>query len=152
SPRPLPIPAALATATPRADLRRRSHPNRSSPADISRSAPALRTPDSGRKLGKLPIGSLELPVARSPSFLNQISRAPGVRLIHRRDPREVQLARTSSLRRTKETTQAIRLALAPPPKCRISLISETVWQVKDFGYGQNTGETLPNFRQKSEGN
>ncbi|BBH01648.1 hypothetical protein Prudu_011980 [Prunus dulcis] len=96
--------------------------------------------------------SLELPVARSPPFLNQISRAPGVRLISRRDPREVQLARTSSLRRTKETTRAISLAPAPPPKCRISLISETVWQVEDFGYGQNIGETLPNFRQKSEGN
>ncbi|BBN68163.1 hypothetical protein Prudu_307S000400, partial [Prunus dulcis] len=42
--------------------------------------------------------------------------APGVRLTSRRDPREVQLARTSSLRRTKETTRAISLASAPPPK------------------------------------
>ncbi|BBG93924.1 2-oxoglutarate and Fe(II)-dependent oxygenase superfamily protein, partial [Prunus dulcis] len=24
--------------------------------------------------------------------------------------------------------------------------------VEDFGFGQNTGETLPNFRQKSKGN
>ncbi|BBH07068.1 hypothetical protein Prudu_018880 [Prunus dulcis] len=62
--------------------------------------------------------------------------APGVRLTSRRDPREVQLARTSSLRRTKETARAISLASAPPPKY--------------FGYGQITGETLPNFRQKSE--
>ncbi|BBH02202.1 hypothetical protein Prudu_012702, partial [Prunus dulcis] len=43
--------------------------------------------------------------------------APGVRLTSRRDPREVQLARTSSLRRTKETARAISLASAPPPKC-----------------------------------
>ncbi|BBN69248.1 hypothetical protein Prudu_843S001100 [Prunus dulcis] len=42
--------------------------------------------------------------------------APGVRLTSRRDPREVQLARTSSLRRTKETARAISLASAPPPK------------------------------------
>ncbi|BBH05627.1 hypothetical protein Prudu_017074, partial [Prunus dulcis] len=70
----------------------------------------------------------------SPPFLS--SEAPGVRLTSRRDPREVQLARTSSLRRTKETTRAISLASAPPPKY--------------FGYGQITGETLPNFRQKSE--
>ncbi|BBH04519.1 hypothetical protein Prudu_015683, partial [Prunus dulcis] len=70
---------------------------------------------------------------------NQSSEAPGVRLISRRDPREVQLARTSSLRRTKETTRAI--SLAPPTT-----------KVEDFGYGQFTGETLPNFRQKSEEN
>ncbi|BBH05350.1 hypothetical protein Prudu_016715, partial [Prunus dulcis] len=80
------------------------------------------------------------------------SEAPGVRLISRRDPREVQLARTISRRRTRETTRAVFLASDPPPKCRNSLISEIVWQVEDFGYGQNTGETLPNFRQKSEGN
>ncbi|BBG99995.1 hypothetical protein Prudu_009879, partial [Prunus dulcis] len=83
---------------------------------------------------------------------NLSSEAPGVRLIHRRDLREVQLARTSSRRRTRETTRAIFLASDPPPKCRNSLISEIVWQVEDFGYGKNTGETLPNFRQKSEGN
>ncbi|BBN67597.1 hypothetical protein Prudu_125S000400 [Prunus dulcis] len=66
--------------------------------------------------------------------------APGVQLIHRRDLREVQQARTSSRRRTKETTRAIILA----PTHHQS--------VEDFGYGQITGETLPNFRQKSEGN
>ncbi|BBH02710.1 hypothetical protein Prudu_013369, partial [Prunus dulcis] len=79
---------------------------------------------------------------------NQSSEAPGVRLIHRRDPRGVQLARTSSRRRTKETTRAIILAPDPPPKCRISLIA----LVEDFGFGQNTEETLPNFRQKLEEN
>ncbi|BBG93431.1 transposable element gene, partial [Prunus dulcis] len=52
---------------------------------------------------------------------NLSSEAPGVQLIHRRDLREVQLARTSSRRRTKETTRAISLAPDPPPKCRISL-------------------------------
>ncbi|BBH07476.1 hypothetical protein Prudu_019426 [Prunus dulcis] len=56
--------------------------------------------------------------------------APGVRLTSRRDPREVQLARTSSLRRTKETARAISLASAPPPK----------WEI------------LPDFRQNSEDN
>ncbi|BBH02914.1 hypothetical protein Prudu_013632, partial [Prunus dulcis] len=64
-------------------------------------------------------------------FINLLfldKQAPGVRLIHRRDPREVQLARTSSRRRTKETTRAISLAPDPPLK----------W------------ETLPKFRQKSE--
>ncbi|BBN68272.1 hypothetical protein Prudu_357S000200 [Prunus dulcis] len=45
--------------------------------------------------------------------------APGVRLISRRDPREVQLARTSCLRRTKETARAISLAPAPPPSGRL---------------------------------
>ncbi|BBG94154.1 hypothetical protein Prudu_002369 [Prunus dulcis] len=73
--------------------------------------------------------------------------APGVRLIRRRDPREVQLARTSSRRRTKETTRAISLTPDPPPKRRDLLY----FFVEDFGYGQNTGETLPNFRQKSKG-
>ena len=40
--------------------------------------------------------------------------------------------------------------------CWLSLavgrVSEIVWQVKSFGVGQNTGETLPNFRQKSKEN
>ncbi|BBG97313.1 hypothetical protein Prudu_006394 [Prunus dulcis] len=49
-----------------------------------------------------------------------------------------------SRRRRKETTQAIILAPAPP--------TEAEDLVEDFGYGQNTGETLPNFRQKSEEN
>ncbi|BBH03984.1 hypothetical protein Prudu_015003, partial [Prunus dulcis] len=52
---------------------------------------------------------------------NLSSEAPGVQLIHRRDLREVQLARTSCHRRTKETTRAISLASDPPPKCRSSL-------------------------------
>ncbi|BBN69050.1 hypothetical protein Prudu_719S000300, partial [Prunus dulcis] len=52
---------------------------------------------------------------------NLSSEAPGVRLIHRRDLREVQLARTSSRRRTRETTRAVFLASDPPPKCRNSL-------------------------------
>ncbi|BBG95608.1 hypothetical protein Prudu_004200, partial [Prunus dulcis] len=47
---------------------------------------------------------------------NQSCEAPGVQLIHRRDLREVQLARTSSRRRTKETTRAIILAPDPPPR------------------------------------
>ncbi|BBH06783.1 hypothetical protein Prudu_018519 [Prunus dulcis] len=55
--------------------------------------------------------------------------APGVRLTSRRDPREVQLARTSSLRRTKETTRAISLASAHHQS------------VEDFGYGQITGDS-----------
>ncbi|BBH05478.1 hypothetical protein Prudu_016871, partial [Prunus dulcis] len=55
------------------------------------------------------------------SFVPDIRQAPGVQLIHRRDLREVQLARTSSRRRTKETTRAISLAPDPPPKCRSSL-------------------------------
>ncbi|BBG97386.1 hypothetical protein Prudu_006500 [Prunus dulcis] len=91
----------------------------------------------------------------SPPFLS--SEAPGVRLTSRRDPREVQLARTSSLRRTKETARAISLASAPPPKWKtLGMVklqgdsAEFSAEVEDFGYGQITGETLPNFRQKSE--
>ncbi|BBH00058.1 LRR and NB-ARC domains-containing disease resistance protein [Prunus dulcis] len=70
---------------------------------------------------------------------NQSCEAPGVRPNRRRDLRRVQLARTSSRRSTKETTRAIFPAFAHHQS------------VKDFGFGQNTGETLPNFRQKSKG-
>ncbi|BBN68159.1 hypothetical protein Prudu_306S000200, partial [Prunus dulcis] len=90
-------------------------------ADFSRPTPAVRTPEPGRNWPLLPSVVFELSVRISPSFLHQIFRAPGVRLIHRRDLREVQLARTSSRRRTRETTRAVFLASDPPPKCRNSL-------------------------------
>ncbi|BBH09366.1 hypothetical protein Prudu_021840 [Prunus dulcis] len=137
--------SVLAATTPRTDLRHRSHLNRSSPADFSRSTPALRTPDPGRNRPFLPSVVFELSVRIPLSFLHQIFRAPGVQLIHRRDLREVQLARTSSRRRTKETTRAISLTPDPPPKRRNLLY----FFVKIFGFGQITGETLSNFRQKS---
>ncbi|BBG98526.1 hypothetical protein Prudu_007947, partial [Prunus dulcis] len=82
------------------------------------------------------------------SLPNLSSEAPGVQLTHRRDLRRVQLARTSSRRRTKETARAIILAPDPPPKCRSSFVT-FLNPVEDFGNGQNTGGTLPNFRQKS---
>ncbi|BBG98935.1 hypothetical protein Prudu_008462, partial [Prunus dulcis] len=82
-------------------------------------------------VGRVQTFSLNISLISSP---NLSSEASGVQLIHMRDLREVQLARTSSRRRMKETTRAISLAPDPPPKCRISL------------------ETLPNFRQKSEEN
>ncbi|BBN67927.1 hypothetical protein Prudu_227S000500, partial [Prunus dulcis] len=71
-------------------------------------------PDQSPAVARLEtIGNCRIPT--------ESSEAPGVRLIHMGDPRKVQLARTSSRRRTKETTRAINLAPDPPPKCRISL-------------------------------
>ncbi|BBG96831.1 hypothetical protein Prudu_005758, partial [Prunus dulcis] len=96
-------------------------------------------------VGRVRIFSSNISLISSP---NLSSEAPGVQLIHRRNLREVQLARTSSRRRTKETTRAISLTPDPPPKRRDLLY----FFVEDFGYGQITGETLSNFRQKSEGN
>ncbi|BBH05632.1 N-terminal nucleophile aminohydrolases superfamily protein [Prunus dulcis] len=64
--------------------------------------------------------------------------APGVQLTHRRDLRRVQLARTSSHRSTRD-----------PPPGHSKLPRH---HVENFGIGQNTGETLPKFRQKSKGN
>ncbi|BBH10373.1 hypothetical protein Prudu_023145, partial [Prunus dulcis] len=79
-----------------------------------------RNPTEVARISLLSISSVSQP--------NQSStRSPANR---RRDPREVQLARTSSHRRTKETTRAISLTPDPPPK----------------------RETLLNFRQKSEEN
>ncbi|BBN69525.1 hypothetical protein Prudu_993S000100, partial [Prunus dulcis] len=94
-------------------LARRHFPTNSSPAH------AGSWPESAIfAVGRVRTFSSNISPISSP---NLSSEAPGVRLIHRRDPREVQLARTSSRRRTKETTRAIILAPDPPPKCRISL-------------------------------
>ncbi|BBG93120.1 cyclic nucleotide gated channel 1, partial [Prunus dulcis] len=54
------------------------------------------------------------------------------------DLRRVQLARTSSHRSTRD-----------PPPGHSKLPRH---HVENFGIGQNTGETLPKFRQKSKGN
>ncbi|BBG99210.1 hypothetical protein Prudu_008821, partial [Prunus dulcis] len=64
------------------------------PFDVPRrSRPSLAVADPSspcrrRKLAIFADFAPELQATRSPPFLNQISRAPGVRLIHRRDPRE----------------------------------------------------------------
>ncbi|BBH09062.1 2-oxoglutarate and Fe(II)-dependent oxygenase superfamily protein [Prunus dulcis] len=73
------------------------------------------------------------------------TQAPEARQKHRRDLQEVQLARTSSCRSAHASTTGPLLASAPPRSVgKLDL-------VEDFGYGQNTGETLPNFRQESKG-
>ncbi|BBN68683.1 hypothetical protein Prudu_527S000300, partial [Prunus dulcis] len=62
----------------------------------------------------------DFPTSVSPSSGHQISRTRSP-ANPQEDLREVQLARTSCHRRTKETTRAISLASDPPPKCRSSL-------------------------------
>ncbi|BBH02716.1 hypothetical protein Prudu_013376, partial [Prunus dulcis] len=68
-----------------------------SPSRPDRSPPRGRPVLAGKPCfpAEVPSKPPELPAQNSPSFLHQIDRAPGVRLIHRRDPREVQLARTN---------------------------------------------------------
>ncbi|BBN68504.1 N-terminal nucleophile aminohydrolases superfamily protein, partial [Prunus dulcis] len=66
------------------------------------------------------------------------NHAPGVQLTHGKDLRRVQLARTICHRSARD----------PPP----GHSQLPCHQVENFGIGQNTEETLPNFRQKSKGN
>ncbi|BBH02101.1 hypothetical protein Prudu_012565, partial [Prunus dulcis] len=136
----------VATATTLGtDLRRGTVGTVTRPPFFFRPTPASEVPESGRKTMISDDGSPIATRTSSSDFSSvspptRSSKAPGVQLIHRRDLREVQLARTSCHRRTKETTRAISLASDPHQS------------VEDLGFGQFTGETLPNFWQKSEGN
>ncbi|BBG97244.1 hypothetical protein Prudu_006300, partial [Prunus dulcis] len=97
-------------------------------------------PDQSPTVGRLElVGNWKFPTGVTQTSLfsissvsqpNQSSEAPGVQLTHRRDLRRVQLARTSSRRRRKETTRAIILAPAH---------HRSVGPVEDFGYGQIQG-------------
>ncbi|BBN68569.1 hypothetical protein Prudu_477S000100, partial [Prunus dulcis] len=129
-------------STGHGDLRHRSLSTQHVAAFLAWAVADISSPDIGRNLPFSPTVVIELPLDRSLLFRHHFfEEAPGVRLIHKRDPREVQLARTSSLRRTKETALGHQLSSRPPPK----RFSETVGQVEDFGFGQNTGETLRIF-------
>ncbi|BBH05004.1 hypothetical protein Prudu_016276, partial [Prunus dulcis] len=73
----------------------------------------------------------ELPARNCPSFLHQIDRAPGARQDCKRDLRRVKAVEVRGIHhRANHSFRA---------------------KVKNFGIGQNTGETLPKFRQKSKG-
>ncbi|KAI5316201.1 hypothetical protein L3X38_045377 [Prunus dulcis] len=105
-----------------------SHPDPSERTQQHRRAPAINLSPSAALLEPLEtagkrssfgrFSNLSFSLIRTP---NQSCEAPEVQRIHRRDLQEVQLDRTSSRRRTKETTRAIILASDPPPKCRSSL-------------------------------
>ncbi|BBN68823.1 hypothetical protein Prudu_591S000100, partial [Prunus dulcis] len=82
----------------------------------------------------------DFPARISPSFLHQIDRALGVRSTRSRDLRRVKLARTICRRSARD----------PPPGYSKFPRHHVRW--KNFGIGQNTGETLPKFRQKPKEN
>ncbi|BBG94610.1 hypothetical protein Prudu_002943 [Prunus dulcis] len=65
------------------------------------------------------------------------NRAPGARQDCKGDFRRVKVARTICHRNTRD-----------PPPGHSKLPHH---HVEKFGIGQNTGETLPNFRQQSKG-
>ncbi|BBH09125.1 hypothetical protein Prudu_021541, partial [Prunus dulcis] len=73
----------------------------------------------------------KLPAQNSPSFLHQIDR------VSSRSPTGPQ----------KRTSRGHRSAPDPPP----GQSKLPRHPVENIGFGQNTGETLPNFRQKSKG-
>ncbi|BBN69028.1 hypothetical protein Prudu_704S000100 [Prunus dulcis] len=108
----------------------RTQQHRPAPAiNLSPSAALLLSGVAGKRSSFGRFSNLRFSLIRTP---NQSCEAPGVQLINRRDLQEVQLARTSSHRRTKETTRAIILASDPPPKCRSSLW-KTLGVVKILG-------------------
>ncbi|BBN68769.1 hypothetical protein Prudu_568S000200, partial [Prunus dulcis] len=74
----------------------------------------------------------KLPARNSPSFLHQIDRAPGTRQNCKGDLRRVAAIEVRGIHH------------------RAILSFHVSNQVENFGISQNTGETLPNFRQKSK--
>ncbi|BBH01762.1 hypothetical protein Prudu_012133 [Prunus dulcis] len=110
---------------------------------LFRPIPRPPTTCAGRKLRKNDGNSPKLiETSRPPISLLRppfpSTHAPEARQNYRRDLQEVQLAWTSSRRSTQGSTTGPLLASAPPRN------------VEDFGFGQNTRETLPNFRQESK--
>ncbi|BBN67675.1 hypothetical protein Prudu_150S000400 [Prunus dulcis] len=129
------LPAAAVATSGRLDLRRGHHHLRLGlPIFLHQSPAGGRSESIGNCRNPTEVARTSLLSISSVSQSNQSSEAPGVRLISRRDPREVQLARTS-LRRTKETARAISLAPAPPPSVVLRLFDrwKTLGMVKYRG-------------------
>ncbi|BBH03718.1 hypothetical protein Prudu_014665, partial [Prunus dulcis] len=108
----------------------------------------------------------KLPARNSPSFLHQIDRALGARQDCKRDIRRVKTVEVRGIHHRANYSFRTK-ALGARQDCKRDLRRvKTVevrgihhranysfrTKVKIFGIGQNTGETLPKFRQKSKRN
>ncbi|BBH00093.1 aldose 1-epimerase family protein, partial [Prunus dulcis] len=100
-----------------------SQPDRSQPRGLPELAGKPSFPT------EVPAKPPELPARNSPSFLHQIDRASEVQPI--------------SVRKLQRAVEGRGIHHRANHSFRA--------KVKSFGIGQNTGETLPNFRQKSKG-
>ncbi|BBH02345.1 hypothetical protein Prudu_012883, partial [Prunus dulcis] len=100
-----------------------------SPSQPDRSQPRGRPELAGKPCfpTEVPAKPPELPARNSPSFLHQIDRASEVQPI--------------SMRKLQRAVEVRGIHHRANHSFRA--------KVKRFGNGQNTGETLPNFRQKS---
>ncbi|BBG93477.1 hypothetical protein Prudu_001496, partial [Prunus dulcis] len=103
-----------------------------SPSQPDRSQPRGRPELAGKPCfpTEVPAKPPELPARNSPSFLHQIDRASEVQPI--------------SMRKLQRAVEGRGIHHRANHSFRA--------KVKSFGVGQNTGETLPNFRQKSKEN
>ncbi|BBN69425.1 hypothetical protein Prudu_938S000200, partial [Prunus dulcis] len=100
------------------------------PSQPDRSQPRGRPELAGKPCfpTEVPAKPPELPARNSPSFLHQIDRASEVQPI--------------SMRKLQRAVEGRGIHHRANHSFRA--------KVKSFGVGQNTGETLPNFRQKSK--